>query len=295
VILSILFIYNPGGNNMSNSSLSSYDKITKLFDEAIELHIDNKLDEALDLFQKILLEDKDSAECHNSIGDIQLKKGNFDASKKSYELAYNLKPDFEDYVYDYALILSYVGELEKSKTLLLKSIEMEPSHVQIYSTLGRIEVETGNYENSLDFLRRSILNDKSDIVSRYYLSIALNKLGQKKESELEFEKVIDRFKSSLTIYPNNPEGYYFIGLANTYLGNYETAAINLKRAIELDTPELDYHYKDGLTYHDFDAFVAYSSVLNKLGKKKEALENIEEALKINPNSDKAKELKKKIG
>ena len=237
----------------------------------------------------------DSAECYNSIGDILIKKGKFEEALENYYRAYKLKPDVDDYAFDYGVTLAYLGRYDEAREILLDLLREKPSYVAIYPILGRVDVETGNYDNSIDLLRRAILNDNSDIVSRFYLAVALKKLGRDKRADEEFQRVIEQFKSSLVVAPNNPEGYYFIGIAYKYLGDYEDAALNLKRAIELDTPEIDYHrYSDGLTYHDFDVFMAYAEVLHRLKRDEEALESIDRALELFPDNKEALELRKRL-
>jgi tetratricopeptide (TPR) repeat protein len=106
--------------------------------------------------------------------------------------------------------------------------------------------------------------------------------------------MIERFQSFLLINPNFAEGYYFIGIASAHLNNYADAAIHLKRAIELDTPEIDYHSSHGLSYHDFDAHMAYADILIKLDRKTEAIEQIEKALLIRPKDQRALSIKKRL-
>ena len=171
---------------------------------------------------------------------------------------------------------------------------MEPTRVEIISKLGKVEVELGNYDEALQLLKLAIINDPADIVARFYLGYVYKKFDKIDNAKNEFNKVIEKFKSLIMIKPNNPESYYFLGLAHKFVGNLEDAAVNLKRAIELDSPEIDYHHTDGLTYHDFDAFVQYAAVLKELGRIKEALENINLALEVKPGDKTAENLKKEL-
>lgn len=277
------------------ATLKNIEKSDRLFDEALALEAEGKYDAALAKIERVLKLDPAFAEAHNLVGDILVKRCDFDAALVAFRKACALKPDVELYLYDLACALAWTDRYAEARDAFRRCLDLDPGHAEVYVRLGGACFELGEHAAALDLLRRGILNDPGDIVARYYLGRTLLALGRKDEAEREFGRVIEKFKSFLLVNPGAQEGFYFIGVTARHLGRLEEAATNLKRSIELDTPEIDYHAGFGLTYHDYDAHYQYAAVLKELGRRDEARTQAKRAHEIRPDRPEASRLLEELG
>lgn len=265
-------------------SLNQLEASGKLFDQALELEAKGRLDEALALAGRILAIEPDFAEVHNLAGDVLVKKCDFEGALVRFRRACELKPDVELYLYDLACALAYTGRHSEARDAFARCLGLDPAHEEIYARLGLTLLELGDASQAAAWIRRGLAADPSNLAARFHLGRAYLALGRKAEAEAELERVIPQFRSWLVVNPRSAEGYFFLGVACRLLGRNEEAADNLKRAIELDTPEIDYHAGFGLTYHDFDAHMQYAGLLCDLGRRDEAFAQAKRALEIRPES-----------
>ncbi len=272
-------------------SLRNVERSDELFDKDQALAAEGQWDRALELVERAVKLDPGFAEAHNLAGDLLVKKCLFDEALERFRRACELKPDVELYLFDLASALAFTGRHAEAAEVYRRCLELEPAHGELYAGYGTTLLELGDASQAAAFLRRGIAHDPSDLAARFHLGRALLALGRGDEARREFERAMEGFRSFLVVNPRGAEGYYFLGVSLACLGHLEEAAANLKRAIELDTPEIDYHAGFGLTYHDFDAHYRYALVLRDLGRREEALRQCDRALEIRPASEAARRLR----
>lgn len=279
----------------SSVSLAQMESTGQWFDEALELEAAGRLDDAFALVERILAVDPGFAEAHNLAGDILVKRCDFDAALVRFRRACDLKPDVELYLFDLGCALAFTGDFSAARDVFRRCLELEPSHEEAFPHFGLCLLELGDAAQASAWLRRALQADPSNLAARYHLGRALLALGRRAEGAAELERVIPQFQSWLVVNPRSAEGFYFLGVAFAQLGRLEDAESNLRRAIELDTPEIDYHSSFGLTYHDYDAHLHYARVLRELGRREDALAQAKRALEIRPGDAAARELTESLG
>jgi tetratricopeptide (TPR) repeat protein len=296
------------------SSIEDRNEANIHFDYGLTFLMQGKLDKAIVSLNKAIEFDPYFAEAYNNLGDIYMKKGMFETALASYEKSRDLKSEIENTHFDlgcvYALLRRYEESLEEFRTAL----EMDPDHYEIYGRIGSVYLEIGGVEriirrnigisfkvdltgtsvkfieDSLPNLLKALRHDPTDMPARFHAARALLGLGRKDEAAVELAKVVERYRSLLEVKKNYAEGHYFVGKACYYLGDFAAAIENLSKAIELDTPEIDYHYALGLAYHDAEAHAALGFAFKAAGRKAEAFAQAEKALSRDPGCEEAKAL-----
>ena len=103
-------------------------KITQremLYKQAVLLIKDNKIDEAKNIYLKILIEDPGHINSLNDMGVLFLHEGRYEDAIRYLEKAVKLKPKFANPFYNLACAYSLQNEGEKGMAYLLKAIEVD--------------------------------------------------------------------------------------------------------------------------------------------------------------------------
>jgi len=67
-------------------------------------------------------------------------------------------------------------------------LDRDPLHAGAMSGLGRIEFEQKQYTQAAELLNRAIVSEGSLQEAHYYLGLTYGRMGQKTESEREFQR-----------------------------------------------------------------------------------------------------------
>jgi len=258
------------------------------FDYGLTFELKGDTDKALDFFKKAVACDPDFAEAYNKLGDIFMKKGKYKEAIDNYNKSAGLKPDIENTHFDLGCAYLQTAKLDESEAAFKKALELDPNHFEIFGKLGAICIEKGEYEKALGFMRKMLVADPTNIAARYYNGVALYKMGKNSAASVEFHEVIERYSGLIKMKPNYAEACYFVGMAYFYNGNYKEAEKNLKRAIELDTDKIDFHYSLGLAYSDADVFYAMANVQKALNNEQAANDFLKKAVALEPDNGKYK-------
>lgn len=271
------------------ASATSYEQRAEAndhFDYGLTFELKGDTDKALEFFKKAIASDPDFAEAYNKIGDIFMKKGRYKEAIDSYIKSAELKPDIENTHFDLGCAYLQTANIPEAEKEFKKAFELDPNHFEIFGKLGAICIEKKEYEQALGFMRKMLVADPTNVAARYYNGLALHSMGKNSAAAVEFGEVITRYSSLLKIKPNYAEANYFIGMAYFYNANYKEAEKYLKRALELDTDKIDFHYSLGLAYSDADAFYAMANIHKALANGSQAEEFLKKAVALEPENEK---------
>jgi tetratricopeptide (TPR) repeat protein len=219
------------------------------YDLALAYIISNRLLDARQLLQN-LLKQKDSAELHNLLAEVEEKDGKFVAAANEYELAAHLDPS-EGNLFDWGSELLLHRTLDPAITVFEKAAERYPNSPRIAIGLGIAYYSRGNYDNAV----RSLLHaaDLSPADSRVYpfLSRAYD------SSPSQADEVIARFHRFADQQPHNGRAQYYYAMSlwkgkRTQDSGLDMAQIDalLKKASALDPALADAHLQLGNLYSD---------------------------------------------
>jgi tetratricopeptide (TPR) repeat protein len=86
----------------------------------------------------------------------------------------------------------YSGQdLDKAYQTVAQVVEQGAKNAAILDTIGWIEVQRGNVDQGLVYLREAYTMNASDAAIRYHLAFALSKLGRKAEAKAEAEAAVE--------------------------------------------------------------------------------------------------------
>jgi len=167
-----------------------------LFTEAERLKMEGKHTEAINICEKMLLEDLGFTEAYEEIGDNYLSLREYDKAKKALQKALKTDPKSPNANYLLGFLFSAIGDFKLSIKYLETSDSLEPNHPEILRCLGWSLYHEGQRQRGLVLLERSLNLAPND-------PLILSDLGVCYLNSKNFEKSSRLFKRILDIEPDN--------------------------------------------------------------------------------------------
>ena len=181
-----------------------------------------------------------------------------------------------------------------------KAYRCNPARIDILSYVGRAYTEMGRHAEAVEALRRVIAAYPSHMNALLNLGIAYDRMGDDENAlkayenalhikpdyptihsdiariyirQKKLEKALEELMIAAKLDPENSVTHYNIGVLEMRKGRYGRAAAAFEKAVELN-PEWDLAHKNlGVVYLQF------------LNRKKEGVEHLVKALKLNPEME----------
>jgi tetratricopeptide (TPR) repeat protein len=199
---------------------------------------------------KALIAQKNTAELHNLLGEIEEKSGNFVASEHEYETAAHMDPS-EANLFDWASELLLHRTLDSAVEVFTEATQRYPKSPRLAIGLGMSFYSRGNYDDAVSALLKAADLDPSDARCYYFLSKAYD------SSPGQADEVILRFRRFAELEPQNEHALYYYAMslwkgrraqdANVDFGQIESL---LKKAVELNPKFPEARLQLGNLYSD---------------------------------------------
>lgn len=296
VLLSILIAFFP-------SSPQRASETTAKFNRAVELQRAGQFEEAAEEYREVLKVAPTYAEAQANYGAVLSRLGRYEEAVKAYELALSLDPTLTPVLLNVGIAHYRAGEFAKAAGVLKRFLVTSPENLQAHQLLGISLVETGKDAEALEHLEPAMATPSSDAVACYYLGLAylrlkrseltdvIRRLTQLKEGSplanmLEAQGYLERYEFTLAaakleeaarIKSDLPRLQGLLGLAYLKLGRTEDAVLSFERELNRSPGEFFVLY-----------YLAYAQ--DKLGNLNKARQQVEVALRVNPESAEANKL-----
>jgi len=239
------------------------------YDLALAYEKEGHLPEARRQIQE-LLKQKDTAELHNLLAEVEEKAGNYVAAVNEYEIAAHIDPS-ESNLFDWGSELLVHQTSDPAIEVFSQGLKRYPGSPRLAVGLGLALYVAGRYDDAVKALLRATDLDPSDARAYYFLSKAYDR------SPRQADEVVERFRRFAELRPRDAQAtfYYAISLwkgrrpetSQAYLDQVEFL---LKKAIALDPSSADEHLQLGNLYSQRRQYA-------------EAVPEYQEALKLSPN------------
>jgi tetratricopeptide (TPR) repeat protein len=159
----------------------------------------NKIDQAMDEYQKIVEKTPSDPVAYTILGILNNQKQLYAKANQQYERALKINPNFvaaaNNLAWNYA---EHGGNLDLALPLAQKAREMNPDSPQILDTLGWIYYKRGLFDNAVALLKDSSGKLKNgDPVVLYHLGMAYHRSGRKAEARDTLNKALALNKNFL--------------------------------------------------------------------------------------------------
>lgn len=179
------------------------------FQQAFELHKQGKLDDAEELYNKVLEQDPENAEVLNFLGIINLQKFRLSKAEEFIQKAIAISP--EQYFYEnLAKVYLEMEDSQNAIKLYKELLDKQPENFDYVFNLASAYKVARDYENAIKMYERAIELQPENPDSYYNMGLILNNLSKPQEA-------IKYYKKAVELCPDDTETRYFTGI--TYFRN----------------------------------------------------------------------------
>ncbi|MDX2410384.1 MAG: tetratricopeptide repeat protein [Woeseiaceae bacterium] len=191
--------------------------------------------EAADEFRKVVSLDPDNFQARSNLGSALTMAGEFEMGRQVFEESLEIQPLRRTYS-NLGVIYYYLGEFEKSVSMLRQAVDMGPGQAVLWLNLadslhftGEAEESVAAFRKARDLSSKLLSVDPSDSEAIVTLAWAKHMLGENQEALAIVEK-------SLAIDPGDPYGYYYDALIRYQSGDEDAALQSLEAALDKGYP-----------------------------------------------------------
>jgi tetratricopeptide (TPR) repeat protein len=251
------------------------------YDLALAYLLANRFPEARELVQS-LLKQKDTAELHNLLAEVEEKSGNFVVAVNQYQTAAHMDPS-ESNIFDWGSELLLHRTLEPAIEVFQKGCERFPNSARMAIGLGMAYYSLGKYDDAVKsllraadlapadprgypFLSRAFDSSPSqaeDVIERfrryaqleptsgqalYYYAMSLWKGKRAEDPNVDLSQIESLLKKSIVLAPNLAEAHLQLGNLYSDQRKYPEAIPEYRKARELNADLADVHYRLAQAY-----------------------------------------------
>ena len=175
-------------------------EIEAIFNLAIKNHLENKIDIAQNLYEKVLKIYPNHSRALNNLGILSYSLNNNDQAIKYFQKAIDVNPLEADAYNNLGTIFKNLNKTQKAIECFTKAVEINPKQADAYNNLGIIFKELRDYKKALKFIENSIeINPNSEKFINPLSSVLANYVF--KDESIDQNKKLR--KLFLILYKNN--------------------------------------------------------------------------------------------
>lgn len=181
-----------------------------------------------------LIKQRDTAELHNLLAEVDEKAGDYIAAEREYERAAHMDPS-ESNIFDWGSELLLHQTAEPAIQVFTAGIERYPRSARLEIGLGIALYSRGSYDDAVKAFSRSTDLDPSDPRPYLFLAKAYN------VSNSQAGEVIERLHRLVELEPKSAEAHYYYAISlwkgrreEDRSANLDSIRALLEKAIELD-------------------------------------------------------------
>jgi len=197
-----------------------------------------------------LLKQKNTAELHNLLGEVEEKDGKFVAAENEYETAAHMDAT-ESNLFDWGSELLLHRTLGPAVEVFQQASSRYPASQRLMIGLGMTLYARGNYDDAVKSLLKAADLNPSDLGCYFFLSKAYD------SSPGQADDVIERFRRFAELQPNNPRAFYYYAMSLWKGKRAQDPGLDLRqiefllsKSLALDPKLAEAHLQLGNLYSD---------------------------------------------
>ncbi|HMZ78113.1 MAG TPA: tetratricopeptide repeat protein [Acidobacteriota bacterium] len=189
----------------------------------------DKIEEAVALYKKVITKSPKLVEAHMGLGDALMKQGDFEEAAKKYQEATEIAPTNPDVALGFGVALYRSGRIEEAISQYKLVLEKEKDYAPVYYNLGIAYAHRGEFDEAIKEYQTAITLRKKNYPD------AANNLGLIYEAIGNVQGATEQFKAAIAQRPNYPLAHY--NLARCYMGQarFDEALTETKTAVQQQT------------------------------------------------------------
>jgi tetratricopeptide (TPR) repeat protein len=137
------------------------------------------------------------ADAHYQLGLIHFKRRNLDSARRYFDNALKIQPADPDYHYYLGRTCELNGEWQPALEQYEETYRLNPEYGlgDIFREVGKAYLHTGSVEKSKEFFEFFLKNRNSDPEGRYWLAVALQRLGGMDQMSFQLNTLLEQARS----------------------------------------------------------------------------------------------------
>jgi tetratricopeptide (TPR) repeat protein len=156
----------------------------------IEYYRQDRLDEAISQFNKVLQRGPDYAKVYNNLGLVFMKKGNLDEAKSYFLLALQVKPDNAKAYNNLGLVFYKQSRFDEAISYFQQALQIIPEFAEVHNNLGRAFLSQGDFEQAMRHYSEALRIKHNFAEAHYNLGLLLDQEGRLDEAIQEYMKAL---------------------------------------------------------------------------------------------------------
>jgi len=201
--------------------------LAEVLSGAVQLHRHGHIDEAEELYRRVLEVDPDQPDALGFLGIVAMHRGRIDEAIELIERALTIEPGNADRYNNLGNVLLAAERVDDALEAYRKSIELDPRHADAYNNLGVIYKAQRRFEESGRAYERAIEIDASHIE-------AYNNYGNLLSAQGRVADAIKQYSKALILRPHDANARKYMAMAHAALGELDAAAAIYREWLEQD-------------------------------------------------------------
>lgn len=185
-----------------------------------------KLDEAWDIYQRIVKRNPDSGLAHTHLGDIREQQGKFQEALGHYERAVDLEPDVPKLHYNLGRLLVILGRDDEALPRFELAIHLDPGYAFARIELGTLLSRRGMFASALEQYESALAYDPQSMHACMNAASVLTQMQRPGDAIRYLERAVK-------IAPAEFDPRLYLGMLLLELGDRRRAAEHLNEAARL--------------------------------------------------------------
>lgn len=238
--------------------------VAATFAEAQSKYQSGALDDAADLYQKVLERDPSHADALHMLGLVAYQVGQVDAAAALIQQAVTVRQPFADAEANLGTVLMALGRFDEALKALKMAVAHAPDNAAMHFNLGNVHNERQDWAAAKLAYETAVSLDPKQPQAWCQLGLALRHLDDVHSAQNAYEK-------TLSLEPNHSQALYNLANIHRDAGHFGDTEALLRRALKV---RKDYA----------KAWNSLGTLLGDMGRSTEAIDAFDQAVKYAPES-----------
>lgn len=228
------------GDNNNNIA-----KLGAIYQQALQLHEDGRIAQALPLYEQVLQRLSDADLVHYNYALARYEVDDFSGAVRSFERAAELQPDEPDYWFNLGLAAKKSGDYQKSQRSYEKALALRPDDADLHYNLACCLQAAENYEAAINAYEQTLALEPGNTSALGNLAYLLHRqgdlegAGKKYESLLQLQPQHSGARHMLAalrgVTSDRAPQHYVEALFDNYSSSFDASLLD---TLEYQVPEL---------------------------------------------------------
>jgi len=188
--------------------------------------------------RQLLENTPETAEPYRGLANILRMTGRNREAEEQYRLALAVDASHARALEELASLLSAQGRVDDAKRELRRLVEGGQAPATTWSTLGLLEIRSGESDVGIQRLGRALELDPQLFQTRYQLAAALLSRADGPGGRAAIDEAITHLRMVISERPQFAEAHYNLGVAEFMSGQFEDALNHVREALRLNPSDV---------------------------------------------------------